>query len=98
MCLPSSLSPELNPIEHFWAIVKGKVRRSQFGNTEDLKTRITEACEQVPRNHLPSATAIGLPNNVQGALAITLISATTVIGSITSGCFHDSAFGLYVWL
>ncbi|KAG2214756.1 hypothetical protein INT45_001352 [Circinella minor] len=45
-------SPELNPIEQFWAIVKGKVRRSQFGNTEDLKTRISEACDQVPRNHL----------------------------------------------
>ncbi|KAI9255942.1 hypothetical protein EDC94DRAFT_565959 [Helicostylum pulchrum] len=37
--------------EQFWAIVKGKVRRSQFGNTEDLKTRISEACDQVPRNH-----------------------------------------------
>ncbi|KAG2190476.1 hypothetical protein INT47_003004, partial [Mucor saturninus] len=36
-------SPELNPIEQFWAVVKGKVRRSQFGNTEDLKTRISEA-------------------------------------------------------
>lgn len=45
-------SPELNPIEQFWAIVKGKVRRSQFGNTEDLKTRISEACDKVPRKHL----------------------------------------------
>ena len=45
-------SPELNPIEQFWAIVKGKVRRSQFGNTEDLKTRIAEACDQVPRKNL----------------------------------------------
>lgn len=45
-------SPELNPIEQFWAIIKGKLRRSQFRNTEDLETRITEACRRAPRNHL----------------------------------------------
>lgn len=45
-------SPELNPIEQFWAVVKGKVRRSQFGNTEDLKTRISEACNEISFKHL----------------------------------------------
>lgn len=33
-------SPELNTIEQFWAIVKGKVRRS---DTEDLKTKFPES-------------------------------------------------------
>lgn len=45
-------SPELNPIEQFWAVVKSKVRRSQFENTEDLKTRISEACNAIPFKHL----------------------------------------------
>lgn len=45
-------SPELNPIEQFWSIVKNKVKRSQFQNTEDLATRISEACNTVPREHL----------------------------------------------
>jgi hypothetical protein len=41
-----------SPIEQFWVVVKGKVKCSQFGNTEDLKTRIAEACDKVPRKHL----------------------------------------------
>jgi hypothetical protein len=45
-------SPELNPIENFWSIVKGAVKRSQFQDTEDLKTRITEAGRSVSRKAL----------------------------------------------
>ncbi|KAG1150146.1 hypothetical protein G6F37_011268 [Rhizopus arrhizus] len=45
-------SPELNPIEQFWSIVKNKVKRSQFQTKEDLLTRITEACNNVPPEHL----------------------------------------------
>ena len=45
-------SPELNPIEKFWAIVRNKVKRSQFNDTEDLITRISEACNSVPPKHL----------------------------------------------
>lgn len=40
-------SPELNPIEQFWALLKSKVKRSQFGDTEDLKTRISEAIQDI---------------------------------------------------
>lgn len=32
-------SPELNPIEQFWSIVKKKVKCSQFQTKEDLSTR-----------------------------------------------------------
>jgi hypothetical protein len=45
-------SPELNSIEQFWSVVKNKVKRSQFGNKEDLKTRISDACDDVPLHHL----------------------------------------------
>lgn len=45
-------SPELNPIEQLWAIVKNKVKRSRFEDKADLFTRITEACNSIPPNHL----------------------------------------------
>ncbi|KAG1164817.1 hypothetical protein G6F36_013707 [Rhizopus arrhizus] len=44
-------SPELNPIEQFLSIVKNKVKRSQFQD-KDLATRIAEACNAVPSEHL----------------------------------------------
>lgn len=40
-------SPELNPIEQFWAIVKGKIIRHKLLDAETLSGRITEACQQV---------------------------------------------------
>lgn len=36
-------SPELNPIEQFWSVVKSKVKRNKFLDKETLMTRITEA-------------------------------------------------------
>ncbi|KAG2209691.1 hypothetical protein INT47_001837 [Mucor saturninus] len=45
-------SPELNPIEQFWAIVKGKFKRNKLSDVESLTTRITEAGESVPVEHL----------------------------------------------
>ncbi|KAG0758276.1 hypothetical protein G6F57_008732 [Rhizopus arrhizus] len=42
-----SYSPELNPIEQFWSVVKNKVKRGVFSDNEDLKTRIAEACNNV---------------------------------------------------
>lgn len=45
-------SPELNPIENFWSVVKNKVKRSSFATADDLATRIYEACNAVPPDHL----------------------------------------------
>ncbi|KAG1470052.1 hypothetical protein G6F56_002901 [Rhizopus delemar] len=45
-------SLELNPIEDFWAIVKSKVKRYALKDTETLTSRIIEACEEVPLQHL----------------------------------------------
>ncbi|KAL1926038.1 hypothetical protein VTP01DRAFT_7131 [Rhizomucor pusillus] len=39
----SSYSPELNPIEQFWSVVKSKVKRNSFLESETLMTRISEA-------------------------------------------------------
>lgn len=41
-------SPERNPIEQFWSIVKNKAKRSKFSDKEDLFTRIYDACNDVP--------------------------------------------------
>ncbi|CEG71935.1 hypothetical protein RMATCC62417_07578 [Rhizopus microsporus] len=37
-----SYSPELNPIEQFWSVVKSKVKQSKLLETETLMTRISE--------------------------------------------------------
>lgn len=40
-------SPELNPIQQFWSVVKSKLKREKLLETETLNMRITEACENV---------------------------------------------------
>lgn len=52
MRLSAALFSELNPIEQFWSVIKNKVRLSQFQDKEDFATRIIEACNSVPREHL----------------------------------------------
>jgi transposase len=47
-------SPELNPIEQFWSVAKSKLKRDAILHEETLQDRITEACKQVPLNHLYS--------------------------------------------
>lgn len=49
-------SPELNPIENFWSILKGTVKRGIFADTEDLKTRIAEASKSISRKTLHNIT------------------------------------------
>jgi hypothetical protein len=36
-------TPELNPIEQFWSVVKSKMKRNRFLEKETLMTRISEA-------------------------------------------------------
>ncbi|KAG1144704.1 hypothetical protein G6F37_003151 [Rhizopus arrhizus] len=45
-------SPELNPIEHFWAALKSKVKRTKFSDIETLSSRIIESSEAIPVEHL----------------------------------------------
>ncbi|KAG2207392.1 hypothetical protein INT47_006867 [Mucor saturninus] len=40
-------SPELNPIEQFWHVVKSKLKREKLLKSETLSTRITDACNEV---------------------------------------------------
>ncbi|KAG1375973.1 hypothetical protein G6F60_008482 [Rhizopus arrhizus] len=40
-------SPELNPIEQFWSVVKSKVKRNKFLEKETLMTRISKACNSL---------------------------------------------------
>jgi transposase len=41
-------SPELNPIEQFWAILKGKLKRHKLLTEEKMSDRIAEACNAIP--------------------------------------------------
>lgn len=43
----SPYSPELNPIEQFWSVVKSKLKREKLLETQTHNTRITEACQSV---------------------------------------------------
>ncbi|KAG1467883.1 hypothetical protein G6F56_004163 [Rhizopus delemar] len=40
-------SPELNPIEQFWSVLKSKLKKEKLLQTETLNIRITEACQDV---------------------------------------------------
>lgn len=40
-------SPELNPIEQFWSVVKSKLKREKLLEAETLNSRIAEACQSV---------------------------------------------------
>jgi transposase len=44
-------SPELNPIEQFWAVAKSKVKRHRFLQEDTLSKRITEACNSVEKSY-----------------------------------------------
>ena len=41
-------SPELNPIEQFWSLVKGKMKRYCLIKEETLSSRIAAGCNNVP--------------------------------------------------
>ncbi|EIE85062.1 hypothetical protein RO3G_09772 [Rhizopus delemar RA 99-880] len=44
----SPYSPELNPIEQFWAILKGKLKRHKLLTEEKMSDRIAETCNTIP--------------------------------------------------
>lgn len=58
-----SYSPELNPIENLWSILRGAVKRSVFQEAEDLKTRITEASENVSKKTLHNIAQHSINNS-----------------------------------
>ena len=43
----SPYSPELNPIEQFWSVVKSKVKREKLLKEETLTSRIVDVCNSV---------------------------------------------------
>ncbi|KAG1165623.1 hypothetical protein G6F36_013265 [Rhizopus arrhizus] len=45
-------SPELNPIEQFWSVVKSHVRRDELKTEDGLSDRIAVACNKIPYDHL----------------------------------------------
>jgi transposase len=44
---PLPYSPELNPIEQFWALVKGKMKRHRLMKEETLSSITGDACNDV---------------------------------------------------
>lgn len=45
-------SPELNPIEMVWKVLKDRVKRSKLSDVETLTSRVIKGSEDVPVEHL----------------------------------------------
>ena len=41
-------SPYINPIENVWGIIKKKLKRHEFKNVEELKTRVKSIYDEIP--------------------------------------------------
>ncbi|EPB87867.1 hypothetical protein HMPREF1544_05396 [Mucor circinelloides 1006PhL] len=71
-------SPELNPIEQFWAIVKGKMKRHRLMTEENLSSRIADACNDI---HFSDLSGSGIGTDL---MSKTIIQDPTVINYITT--------------
>ncbi|KAI8364096.1 hypothetical protein BD560DRAFT_333613, partial [Blakeslea trispora] len=47
---------ELNSIEQFWALIKGRVKGNKLQNLETLEKRIVEAAYKIPLQQLHNTT------------------------------------------
>ena len=41
-------SPDINPIENVWGIIKKKLKRHEFKNVDELKTRVKSSYDETP--------------------------------------------------
>ena len=57
-------SPDLNPIENMWSIVKRRIRVPLSATAEDLKGKIKEAWDEVPQ-HVVDRLALSFPKRVR---------------------------------
>jgi len=61
-----SCSPDLNPIENLWAIVKGNVEKRMPKNLKDLEKFMTEEWNAIPEfvlNNLINSMRVSIENN-----------------------------------
>ncbi len=65
-----SMSPDLNPIEHMWGILKRKVEKPHVSNIQQLRDVIVEKWKRMPAtscaalvNSMPSRIKAVLDNN-----------------------------------
>ena len=43
-------SPDINPIENVWGIIKKKLKGHEFKNVDELKTRVKSIYDEIPIN------------------------------------------------
>ena len=65
-----SMSPDLNPIEHLWGVLKRKVEKNHVSNIQQLRDVIMEEWKRVPAttcaslvNSMPRRIKAMLENN-----------------------------------
>jgi transposase len=61
-------SPDLNPIEHLWAIMKGKLRRRRPSSIPELKQIISDIWNnEITQNYLKSLF-MSMPRRLQAVI------------------------------
>lgn len=56
-CHWPSRSPDLTPLDYFlWGVLKERVYKTRPRNSDDLRQRITEECQNIPLNQVTNAT------------------------------------------
>ncbi len=61
------MSPDLNPIEHMWSILKRKVEKHHVSNIQQLHDVIMEEWKR-----MPATTAAALVNSISGRIKAVL--------------------------
>ncbi len=61
------MSPDLNPIEHMWSILKRKVEKHHVSNIQQLHDVIMEEWKR-----MPAITAAALVNSISGRIKAVL--------------------------
>ncbi len=60
-------SPDLNPIENLWGIVKRKMKNKRPKNADELKATVKETCASIPPQHCHKLI-ISMPRRIEAVI------------------------------
>ncbi len=63
-----SNSPDLNPIENMWALLKNKVKKRPNKTTEEFKKSIIECWKEIDQKHINNPIT-SMPKRIKSVIA-----------------------------